>query len=177
MKKLIILFFVATQLFAVIDYTATRTYTDNATNGLSIAVNSRCLQKAEEVAIPGAPGVFYQPDYAGSNGYFTSDVPDLTISNLTSITANIDTLNAQATIIDGNFTVNDGYAVTLPSATTVGGIDVADKDYVDDTAGYVSPPATSTSTGKKGQWSYSSGEMYKCIDDDVWVKWTVTTSF
>lgn len=41
----------------------------------------------------------------------------------------------------------------------------------------VTPPASSSSSGIRGQWSYSSGYMYKAVDINTWVKWAVITSF
>ena len=38
-------------------------------------------------------------------------------------------------------------------------------------------PISSTASGKKGEMRYASGVAYLCTADNVWVKWTVTTSF
>ena len=41
----------------------------------------------------------------------------------------------------------------------------------------VAAPTTPTSNGTPGQWAYAAGVMYLCVASNVWVKWSVTTTW
>lgn len=43
--------------------------------------------------------------------------------------------------------------------------------------GYVAPPITPTTTGTRGQWSYSSGYLYKCVATNTWVRHVIATTW
>lgn len=42
---------------------------------------------------------------------------------------------------------------------------------------YVEPPSTPTSSGVRGQWSFSGGYLYKCIAENTWIRFIAVTSW
>jgi hypothetical protein len=78
----------------------------------------------------------------------------------------------------GNIVTEDGNDVTLSGDKMISLIfDGTNWVVVRFALNFVSAPASSSSTGKKGDFAYASNYMYFCVDTDTWVRSAVESSF